>query len=243
MKKRKEKEVQFNPNLQTTTAEPRAMVGEIPIFCSHDSLVEIDKIIPNKANPNRHPQDQIILLAQIMKGQGVRSPITVSTRSGLVVKGHGRLQASKLIEMTHYPVDYQNYASEAEELADLIADNRIAELAEIDNRALLDMLQQLDTGEIPLDFTGFDEQSLADLICSFDESIPKEKEEKEGDLMPFTMPQDIWLLKGSRLEVGDSVEGVDTIIKAFIKDQSISNVKLIRDGEQYSVQKIIEYFG
>lgn len=34
------------------------------------------------------------------------------------------------------PVDYQNYTNEAEEYADLVADNRIAELAEIDNKLL-----------------------------------------------------------------------------------------------------------
>ncbi len=32
----------------------------------------------------------------------------------------------------HVPVDRQDYATEAEEWADLIADNRIAELAQID---------------------------------------------------------------------------------------------------------------
>lgn len=51
-------------------------------------------------------------------------------------------------------MDYQNYTNEAEEYADLVADNRIAELAEIDNKLLADIFADIDTGEIPMELTG-----------------------------------------------------------------------------------------
>ena len=44
----------------------------------------------------------------------------------------------------------KKYASEAEEWADLIADNRLAELSTIDTGLLIDMIGDLDTGEIPV---------------------------------------------------------------------------------------------
>ena len=54
----------------------------------------------------------------------------MSKRSGFIVKGHGRLAAALLEGVKEAPVDYQNYTTEAEEYAVLVADNRIAELAE-----------------------------------------------------------------------------------------------------------------
>jgi hypothetical protein len=47
--------------------------------------------------PNRHSAHQIQLLASIIQEQGWRNPVTVSNRSGLIVRGHGRLEAALLI--------------------------------------------------------------------------------------------------------------------------------------------------
>ena len=58
------------------------------------------------------------------------------------------------------PVDYQNYTNEAEEYADLVADNRIAELAEIDNKLLADIFADIDTGEIPMELTGYTDKEV-----------------------------------------------------------------------------------
>ena len=65
-------------------------------------------------------------------GDRWRNPVTVSNRSGLIVRGHGRLEAALLIGCETIPVEEQDYATDAEELADLLADNRLSELAELD---------------------------------------------------------------------------------------------------------------
>ena len=128
------------PMTYQTTAEPKAMAGGIPVFCAHDAIVPTETLIPNPRNPNKHPPEQIRALAKIIRASGWRQPITISTRSGFIVKGHGRLLAAQLDDMAEVPVDYQNYASEAEEWSDLIADNRLAELSEIDNKLLADQI-------------------------------------------------------------------------------------------------------
>ena len=97
-----------------TTAEPKAYAGSVPVFCAHDAIVPIKDLQPNPKNPNQHPPEQIKLLASIIRATGWRAPITVSKRSGLVTKGHGRLMAAQLDDLTDAPVDYQDYASEAE---------------------------------------------------------------------------------------------------------------------------------
>ncbi len=136
------------------------------IHCAHDAEVALADLKPNPANPNKHPDSQIALLAKIIKAQGWRNPIVVSNRSGLITKGHGRLAAALTLGATHAPVDYQDYASEKEELADMIADNRIAELAEADRSMLRELAEQLDDGSFDMDLTGFDHDALEELMTA-----------------------------------------------------------------------------
>jgi len=120
----------------------------IAVHCAHDAMVLLSELKPNPRNPNNHPANQIRLLARIIEAQGWRAPITVSRRSGLIVRGHGRLEAALSAGMESAPVDYQDYDSDEQELQDLIADNRIAELAEIDNSMLSKLLADL--GDVDL---------------------------------------------------------------------------------------------
>ncbi len=48
---------------------------DVPVFCSHSEMVDIDTIVPNPRNPNHHPDRQLELLAKIIRTQGWRNPI------------------------------------------------------------------------------------------------------------------------------------------------------------------------
>lgn len=146
------------------TINPKAMAGDIPVYCSHDEIVDIMKVIPNPKNPNMHPERQIEILSQVIKAQGWRKPITISKRSGFVVSGHGRLQAALLLKAKKVPVDYQDYATEAEEYADLVADNRIAELSSVDEDLLIDILNEINDTDIDTILTGYEYHEIDDLL-------------------------------------------------------------------------------
>ena len=90
---------------EKTTAKGQA--GDIPVYCAFDEIIPTEKLIPNPQNPNRHPEDQVRLLAKIIEAQGWRAPVTVSTLSGMIVRGHGRYMAAKLIGCP-VPVDFQS---------------------------------------------------------------------------------------------------------------------------------------
>lgn len=178
-----------------TEAEPKAWAGEIPVFCAHDAIADAATLVPNPKNPNTHPDSQIQLLGRIIRQTGWRQPITVSKRSGFIVKGHGRLSAALLEGMEQVPVDYQNYTTEAEEYADLVADNRIAELAEIDNKMLADIFADIDTGEIPLELTGYTDDEVESLVTALAEALHEdEKEENEDPDQAVTQKDDLWIL-------------------------------------------------
>lgn len=99
-------------------------------------LVEISKIVPNPKNRNKHSEGQIHKLAEIIRYQGFRSPLLISNRTGMLVAGHGRLLAAKLLGYTHVPVMYQDFNSEEQEYAAQISDNAIAFGAELDFEAI-----------------------------------------------------------------------------------------------------------
>lgn len=193
-------------NEYMSKATPKATASGIPVFCAHDAIVPIEKVIPNPRNPNTHPAEQIKLLGRIIQAAGWRQPITVSNRSGFIVKGHGRLLAAKKAGLTEVPVDYQEYTNEAEEYADLIADNRLAELSEIDTELLADIFQDIDLSEIPAELTGYTESEINDLTAALadelddtaneDVSVPEVRE-------IVTKPGDIWILGRHRVMCGD----------------------------------------
>lgn len=135
-------------------------------------------------------------------------PITVSKRSGLIVKGHGCRLAAIDARLAWVPVEYQEYATEAEEYADLLADNRIAELAEMDNDKLSEILKDLqETENFDMDLTGFDEDALADLIGEQLTSDEIEEDEVlETQETVFTKPGDLFIIGDHRLLCGDSTK-------------------------------------
>ena len=139
-------------------------MDEIKVFCSHTEMRDPVSLVEHPRNYNTHPAEQIRLLAKIIKHQGWRNPITVSKRSGYVVKGHGRLAAAMLLKCNEVPIDLQDYRDEASELADMIADNRIAELAEADQDELKGLLLDENFNGFDIELTGFDQEDFDRLL-------------------------------------------------------------------------------
>jgi ParB-like chromosome segregation protein Spo0J len=133
------------------------------IKCLHSDVWPIEKLVEHPRNPNRHPEPQLNLLAQIIVTRGWRSAIVVSENSGYIVKGHGRYAAAKKAGLTEVPVEIQAYASEAEEWADIVADNRIAELSEMDTHSLRELLLEIEATGFDMLMTGFTEVELQNL--------------------------------------------------------------------------------
>jgi len=132
----------------------KAVADGVKVYCNYDEIVSVTDLKPNPENPNRHPAEQIELLAKIIQKNGWRERIIVSTLSGMIVKGHGRYQAAILAALSQVPVEYQHYETKADEVKDLIADNKIAELSIIDNKIAAELMKKI---------MGSDEDFLTDL--------------------------------------------------------------------------------
>ena len=40
-----------------SSAAPRAMIGDVPVFCTFDELLDVEKVIGNPRNPNEHSKE------------------------------------------------------------------------------------------------------------------------------------------------------------------------------------------
>ena len=119
------------------------------------------------------------MLARVIREQGWRQPVKVSNLSGMIVSGHGRYEAALLLGCP-VPVDFQDYATEADELADLLADNRIAEMAEMDNAMLREIFAELDASDFDTSLSGYTDDLVATLVDAVDGDL-----EVVGEI-PFT---------------------------------------------------------
>ncbi|XHR27626.1 MAG: site-specific DNA-methyltransferase [Chthoniobacteraceae bacterium] len=190
------------------TTKAKALACGIEVWCAHERLVPTVELKPNPRNPNKHPDSQLELLAKNIKYFGWRHCITVSKRSGYIVAGHGRLQAAQKLGVELVPVDFQDFASDDEELAVLLADNRIAEIAETNEDELKSLLKELD-GKIDLDLTGFDGDSLDDLLDRIETKEESAELTTEPPANPITKLGDIYELGNHRLLCGDSTNSDD----------------------------------
>lgn len=180
------------------------MADNEKIHCSYKKLIDPNSLITNPRNPNQHPDSQIELLAKIIKYQGWRRPITVSNRSGFIIKGHGAREAALRLGHKLVPVDYQDYNSEADEWADMIADNEIARMAQNDEIILEDLRKELESLNFDLELAGFD--------VDFNMGDDGKNGMFGGDNLPdidreelaVTQMGDIWLLGNHKLLCGDS---------------------------------------
>ncbi len=187
--------------------------NDIAIECAFSELVSTDVLKPHPKNPNRHPPKQVALLARLIRRVGMRQAITVSNRSGYIVRGHGRLEACKALKMSEVPVDFQNYESEEEELADLMADNRIPELAELDMAAAWENLGAIaekfkfeDLGFSKAEFKDVNLQKMleepinTELAASV--SPPQEADVRKTEYQPTILPSSsVWGIPDIRADM------------------------------------------
>jgi hypothetical protein len=129
---------------------------EIPIHCAFTRLVPLAEVKPNPRNPNTHPDSQLDLYAKVIEHQGWRRAVVVSNQSGFIVTGHGAAEVAKRKGWKTVPVDFQDFASDADEKAHMLADNRIPELAELDATTTKALEDEISAAGLSLDLSGLE---------------------------------------------------------------------------------------
>lgn len=122
------------------------------------NLLPISKIIILPGNSKHHPAHQLDQLKKNIDKYGCTQPILVSQRNELVA-GHGRYEAMKSLGWDEIPCVIKDLTP-SEVRAIRIADNRIAELGEVNNQVIAMELADLNVDGFDLDGLGFSSEEL-----------------------------------------------------------------------------------
>src|SRR5438270_10632796 len=102
----------------------------------------IGEIKPDPANARQHSEKQLLKLANSIGTFGFNVPVLVDAELN-VIAGHGRLAACSKLGIAEVPTVCLDHLSPAQRRAFMIADNRLTELAEWDDRLLAQQLKDL----------------------------------------------------------------------------------------------------
>ena len=189
----------------------RTLANGVEVWCSFDKLVPVGELRPHPRNPNTHPQRQIELLAKNIRYFGWRQCLTVSRLSGLIVSGHGRLMAARHLGVEVVPVQYQDFASENDELAVLVADNRLAELASVDLNELERIAGEWKAADFDTILAGFEPADLDALLNpdgGGDDDEDDDRHDKELDKSDVTVAVGLYRF---RISQGEFVAWCDRV--------------------------------
>lgn len=166
--------------------------------------VSLVQLRPYPGNPRRHTKAQIKKLASLIKRYGFTSAIAVD-EDHVVLAGHGRLEAAKLLGLHEVPVIRVDGLSEPEKIALRIADNRVADESSFDPKLLSEQLRSLLHCELDLEATAFDAIEL-DPILRIGEEATSEPEPPLPMLTkrPVSKVGDLWQLGEHSLLCADA---------------------------------------
>jgi ParB/RepB/Spo0J family partition protein len=141
--------------------------------------LKIEDIIPYTNNAKKHPKKQIEQVAESIKEFGFNQPIVID-KNNIVIVGHGRLEAAKLLGLETVPV-LQVDLNEEQSKAYRLADNKLNE-SDWDMDLAIEELKEL--SEEMFDLTGFDKDLLGAIFSPVGIEDQGRLDEKEKNKCP-----------------------------------------------------------
>lgn len=122
----------------------------------------LDTLKPHERNYQTHPDDELEHIIESIRTHGFYRNVVLA-RDGTILAGHGVVQAARKMGLSHIPAIRTDYApDDPRALKLLTGDNEIRHLAEVDDRALTELLRELADMDDLLG-TGYDDMMLANL--------------------------------------------------------------------------------
>lgn len=178
----------------------------------------IGEIQPYGKNAKKHPDKQVVQVANSIKEFGFNQPIVVD-KDNVIIVGHGRFLAAHFLGLKEVPVLKINLDEEKAK-AYRLADNKLNE-SEWDMQLVVQELKEL---SLPiLDLTGFDRRLVLELHNTDDDTpaLPLKAKSQYGD---------IYELGNHRVICGDATKEED-----FIKLMGGGKADLVFTDPPYNV--------
>ena len=164
----------------------------------------------NPRNARTHSKKQIRQIANSITAFGFVVPLLID-EDGLIIAGHGRLKAARMLGLQEAPAVVLDGLSEAKKRALLIADNKIAENAGWDREQLAAEIPELTDllieENLDISITAFEAVEIDQIVADFekDSRDPADRLEPAWQTGPIvSKPGDLWQLGAHRLLCGDT---------------------------------------
>ena len=172
--------------------------------------IPVEAVKPNARNARTHSKKQIRQIADSIATFGFLVPILMDERR-VVIAGHGRYAAAKLLGHKKVPAIEVQGLSEAKRRALALADNKIAENAGWDRELLAaelpELAELLVVENLDIAITGFAPVEIDQLTADFedDPSDPADTvDPRWATAVPASKPGDLWQLGHHRILCGDA---------------------------------------
>lgn len=165
----------------------------------------IDRLVPFHNNARIHDEKSISAISASVDRFSWLAPIVVD-KDGVIIAGHGRLDAAKQLGMSEVPVLVADWLTENEVAAAREADNMTQDLSFFDWDKLNMNLEDIDWQDIDMSEFGFklDDELTAPEVEEDDYT------EEQADSAPSRVARgDVWQLGEHRLMCGDSTSQND----------------------------------
>ena len=129
--------------------------------------------------------------------------------SGMLIAGHGRLEAAKLEGITEVPTIVARGWTEAQCRAYAIADNRLTDSSHWSEELLRLELGDLQAAGFDLALTGFDQDELDRLLVVENDVDGDPDDAPEPPADPISRPGDLWICGEHRVLCGDATKLAD----------------------------------
>jgi ParB-like chromosome segregation protein Spo0J len=123
----------------------------------------IGKLLLRETNPRMHSLEQIEQISASMRRFGWTMPVLVD-EEGVILAGHGRVRAARLMGFNEAPVVIAKAWSDEEKKAYVIADNQLAENSEWDPKRLRSEIRSLVAADFDVKLIGIGDDDLQRLM-------------------------------------------------------------------------------
>jgi hypothetical protein len=120
-------------------------------------MIDTASLIPYANNAKLHSPEQVAQIAASIREFGFNNPVLIDKDNGIIA-GHGRVFASKRLELKQVPCIRLSHLTDAQKKAFILADNRLGETGGGWDEELVRVeLLQIQEAGLNIALTGFDE--------------------------------------------------------------------------------------
>ena len=169
-------------------------------------MANIEELVPYARNSRTHSEAQVAQIAASIKEFGFLSPLVIA-KDNTILCGHGRFYAAQKLGIKKLPCVREEYLTEAQRRAFVIADNKLTMNAGWDEEMLAVEIADLQGADFDVSLLGFTDAEMNKLLDG-DAEAQEDDFDVEAELEKpcFSKLDDIWTLGKHRVICGDSTE-------------------------------------